>query len=42
MIDIKTCRILKQKHMDLIRTTPKTHDWPVQEPIEKLTANLNE
>ena len=21
---------------------PKTHDWPIQEPIEKFTANLNE
>ena len=42
MIDIKTYKIPKQKHMDPIRTTPKMHDWPVQEPIEKFTGNLNE
>ena len=41
MIDIKTCKIPKEKHVDPIRTTPRMCDWPIQEPIEKFIANLN-
>ena len=41
-INIETCDISKQKHVYLIRTTPKMNDWSIHKPMEAFRKNLNE